>query len=170
MFRLNFIFFFFLMLQLFCARANGFKLFHSFLACLARLSIRLYMNFSDPRSACSHTVLQQLKSLIQVKRFISPLKKTLYCLLCSSFVIIFFYRYCKAVLLHDKSTSKLVLLKFLFDLLGYLLNFLTMLDKYRMLKLFIHHPMLARLGTMKIRMLILSDDPFNSSDISLLMK
>ena len=74
------------------------------------------------------------------------------------------------MLLHDKSTSKLVLLKFLFDLLGYLLNFLTMLDKYRMLKLFIHHPMLARLGTMKIRMLILSDDPFNSSDISLLMK
>ena len=37
------------------------------------------------------------------------------------------------MLLHDKITSKLVLLKFLFDLFGYLLNFLTMLDKYRML-------------------------------------
>ena len=37
------------------------------------------------------------------------------------------------MLLHDKITSKLVLLKFLFDLFGYLLNFLTMFDKYRML-------------------------------------
>ena len=36
--------------------------------------------------------------------------------------------------LHDKIlTSKLVLLIFLFDLFGYLLNFLTMLDKHRML-------------------------------------
>ena len=40
-----------------CARANGFKLFHSFLACLARLSIGLYIYFSDPISACFHTVL-----------------------------------------------------------------------------------------------------------------
>ena len=37
------------------------------------------------------------------------------------------------MLLHDKITSKLVLLKFLFDLFGYLLNFLTIFDKYRML-------------------------------------
>ena len=37
------------------------------------------------------------------------------------------------MLLHEKITSKLVLLKFLFDLFGYLLNFLTMFDKYRML-------------------------------------
>ena len=36
------------------------------------------------------------------------------------------------MLLHDKITSKLVLLKFLFDLFGYLLNILTMFDKYRM--------------------------------------
>ena len=37
------------------------------------------------------------------------------------------------MLLHDKITSKLVLFKFLFDLSGYLLNFLTLFDQYRML-------------------------------------
>ena len=35
--------------------------------------------------------------------------------------------------LHDKITAKLVLLNFLFDLVGYLLNFLTMFDIYRIL-------------------------------------
>ena len=37
------------------------------------------------------------------------------------------------MLLQDKMTSKLVLLKFLFDLFGFLLNFLAMSDIYRML-------------------------------------
>ena len=37
------------------------------------------------------------------------------------------------MLLQDKMTSKLVLLKFLFDLFGYLLNFLAMPNIYRML-------------------------------------
>ena len=36
--------------------------------------------------------------------------------------------------LRDKITSKLVLLNCLFDLFGYLLNFLTIFDIYRMLK------------------------------------
>ena len=46
----------------------------------------------------------------------------------------FYYSYCKTVPLHDKIlTSKLVLLIFLFDLFGILLDFLTMFDIYRML-------------------------------------
>ena len=51
----------------------------------------------------------------------------------SFFAIIFFYRYYKTVPLHYKITSRSVLLKLLFDLFGYLLNFLTMFDIYRML-------------------------------------
>ena len=39
------------------------------------------------------------------------------------FVIVFFYCYRKAVLLHDKLTPKLDLLNFLVDLFDYLLNF-----------------------------------------------
>ena len=45
-----------------------------------------------------------------------------------------FYRYCKTVTLHDKIlNSKLILLSFSFDLFGYQLIILTMLDIYKML-------------------------------------
>ena len=66
-----------------------------------------------------------------IKRFI-----LLFVLLHSFFFFLesyYFYPYYNTVPLHHKITSKLVLLNFLFDLFGYLVNSLTMFDIYRML-------------------------------------
>ena len=147
---LRLIFFFsFLILLLFCARGfNSFKIIHNFgmfdRALSPPLHVFFWVNISEfPYSSSVAQIwifdLGEMFHNVIIKNFallvllVVLLNSELYYNFFFFSVIYSFYRYWKAVPLHDKITSKLVLLNFLFDLFGYLLNFLTMFDIYRML-------------------------------------
>ena len=97
------------------------------MACLARLSIRLCMYFSESISGSSHIVnlkwifdLGEMLHNVIIKKFVLLVVLLNSELYYNFFVIIFFLPLLQDSVITWQNNFKLVLLNFLFDLIGYI--------------------------------------------------